>query len=79
VIPTLGKSSSSRSNKRPPSVPRRRPSSTSPRREIYGPARIAEFLLNNSVTPKDYAAARREVTQLGIDPDTIEHEPLKKR
>jgi hypothetical protein len=78
VIPVLSKSNSSRSNKRP-SEPRRRPSSASPRPELYSPARVAEFLLNNSVTPKDYAAARREVTQLGIDPDTIEHEPLKKR
>ena len=78
MIPVLSKSNSSRSNKRP-TAPRRRPSSASPRPEVYSPARVAEFLLNNSVTPKDYAAARREVTQLGIDPDTIEHEPLKKR
>jgi hypothetical protein len=78
VIPALSKSISSHSNKRP-SAPRRRPSSASPRPEVYSRARVAEFLLNNSVTPKDYAAARREVTQLGIDPDTIEHEPLKKR
>jgi hypothetical protein len=75
----LSKSSTSRSNKRPLSAPRRRPSSASPRGETYSPTRIAEFLLNNSVTAKDYAAARREVTQLGIDPDTIEHEPPKKR
>ena len=41
--------------------------------ETYTPERIAEFLLNNAVTPEDYAAALEEVRKLGIDPETIPH------
>ena len=41
--------------------------------EIYSPARKAEFLLNNSITPEDYKDARREVQKLGLDPDKIPH------
>ncbi len=43
--------------------------------EAYTPERIAEFLLNNAVSPEDYAAALTEVRKLGIDPATIPHEP----
>lgn len=41
--------------------------------EIYTPERQAEFLLSNAVDEADYAAAREEVRQLGLDPDAIEH------
>jgi AbrB family looped-hinge helix DNA binding protein len=43
--------------------------------EIYSPERIAEFLLENAVGEVDYAAARAEVEALGIDPDSIPHDP----
>ena len=43
--------------------------------EVYSPERIAEFLLENAVGDDDYAAARAEVTALGIDPDAIPHDP----
>ena len=43
--------------------------------ETYTPERIAEFLLNNAVSPEDYAAALVEVRNMGIDPATIPHEP----
>jgi len=42
--------------------------------EIYTPERIAEFLLNNAVSERDYEAARRKVTGLGINPDSIPHD-----
>ena len=41
--------------------------------ERYAPERKAEFLLSNATTAKDYQRARREVTKLGLDPDTIPH------
>ena len=41
--------------------------------ERYTPERKAEFLLSNATTAKDYQRARREVTKLGLDPDTIPH------
>jgi len=47
--------------------------------ERYTPERKAEFLLNNAVTPEDYAWALREVKKLGIDPKTIPHEKPKSR
>jgi AbrB family looped-hinge helix DNA binding protein len=43
--------------------------------EVYSPERIAEFLLENAVGEEDYAAARAEVEALGIDPDSIPHDP----
>ncbi len=42
--------------------------------ETYSPERKAEFLLSNAVGANDYAAAREEVRQLGLDPDEIAHE-----
>lgn len=42
--------------------------------EVYTAARKAEFLLNNAVTPEDYAWAVREVRKLGLDPEKIPHE-----
>ena len=45
--------------------------------EIYTPERKAEFLLNNAVTPKDYAWAVKEVRKMGLDPKKIPHEKPK--
>jgi AbrB family looped-hinge helix DNA binding protein len=42
--------------------------------EIYTPARIAEFLLNNAVDEDDYRRAVDEVRRLGVDPETVPHE-----
>ena len=47
--------------------------------ERYTPERKAEFLLNNAVTPGDYAWALEEVKKMGIDPKTIPHEKPKSR
>jgi len=47
--------------------------------ERYTPERKAEFLLNNAVTPRDYAWALEEVKKMGIDPKTIPHEKPKSR
>jgi AbrB family looped-hinge helix DNA binding protein len=47
--------------------------------ERYTPERKAEFLLNNAVTPEDYAWALEEVKKLGVDPKTIPHEKPKSR
>ena len=45
--------------------------------EIYTPERKAEFLLNNTVTPQDYAWALKEVRKMGLDPKKIPHEKPK--
>jgi len=47
--------------------------------ERYTPERKAEFLLNNVVTPGDYAWALEEVKKMGIDPKTVPHEKPKSR
>jgi len=41
--------------------------------EIYSLERKAEFLLSNAVDEDDYARAKEEVRNLGLDPDTISH------
>lgn len=41
--------------------------------EIYSPERIAEFTLNNVFDAADYARARAEVREMGLDPDVIPH------
>lgn len=41
--------------------------------EIYSPERKAEFILSNAVDDEDYARARQEVLELGLDPDSITH------
>jgi AbrB family looped-hinge helix DNA binding protein len=41
--------------------------------EIYTPERKAEFLLTNAIDEKDYREARKEVRQMGLDPDQIKH------
>ena len=47
--------------------------------ERYTPERKAEFLLNNAVTPEDYAWALEEIKKIGIDPKTILHKKPKRR
>lgn len=41
--------------------------------EIYTPERIAEFLLTSAVGEQDYQRIRKEVEEMGLDPDTIPH------
>jgi hypothetical protein len=43
--------------------------------ETYTPQRKAALLLENAVDATDYAAAREAVRALGLDPDSIEHQP----
>ncbi len=54
-------------------IKRRRPRKTSI--ECYSPRRKAEFLLNNAINASDYRRARKEVRRLGLDPDSISHQP----
>ena len=42
--------------------------------ERYSPERKAEFLLSNATTLRDYRKARKEVQNLGLDPDKIPHQ-----
>ena len=41
--------------------------------EMYTPARVAEFLLNNAVNEGDYTRAIKEVRRLGVDPKSVPH------
>jgi AbrB family looped-hinge helix DNA binding protein len=41
--------------------------------DIYTGERKAAFLLNNTVTPEDYASAVQEVRKMGLDPQKIPH------
>lgn len=41
--------------------------------ERYTPQRKAEFLLSNAVDDTDYRRARKEVRNLGLDPNSIPH------
>jgi AbrB family looped-hinge helix DNA binding protein len=51
-----------------------RPATTAPVDvEIYTPERLAEFFLNNVMTKDGYLEARKDVEQMGIDPDSIDH------
>ncbi len=43
--------------------------------ETYSPERRAEFLLNNAVTAEEYDAALVKVHEMGLDPETIPHQP----
>lgn len=43
--------------------------------EVYTPERTAEFLLNSAVDAVEYDAAIDEVRSMGIDPDSIPHQP----
>jgi AbrB family looped-hinge helix DNA binding protein len=41
--------------------------------EMYTPARVAEFLLNNAVDEDDYTRAVKEVRRLGVDLKSVPH------
>lgn len=41
--------------------------------ERYTPERKAEFLLSNTTSRADYQKARKQVSKLGVDPDSIPH------
>jgi len=43
--------------------------------ERYTAERKAEFLLSTATNRKDYQRARKSVKRLGLDPDTIPHQP----
>jgi len=45
--------------------------------ERYGRERKAEFILSNATDSADYAAARREVEAMGLNPDDISHHKPK--
>lgn len=47
--------------------------------EIYTPERKAEFLLNNAITPEDYATAVNQVREMGLDPEKIRHRKTGKK
>ncbi len=47
--------------------------------EIYTPERKAEFILNNTITPEDYALAVKKVRNMGLDPETIPHKKPEDR
>ncbi len=44
--------------------------------EIYTPERKAEFMLNNAVTREEYLEARRQVQEMGLNPESIPHEKM---
>jgi len=41
--------------------------------EIYTPERKAEFILNNTITPEEYALAVKKVRNMGLNPEAIPH------
>jgi AbrB family looped-hinge helix DNA binding protein len=43
--------------------------------EVYTPQRIAEFLLNNAVDAAEFDQAIERVRQMGLDPDSVPHQP----
>jgi AbrB family looped-hinge helix DNA binding protein len=47
--------------------------------EIYTPERKAEFILNNTITPEEYALAVKKVRSMGLDPETIPHKKPEDR
>ena len=47
-----------------------------PDTEVYTPECIAEFLLNNAVSERDYQAAIEDVIKMGIDPASVPHDPF---
>lgn len=51
-----------------------RPAVTTPiEAEGYTRERLAEFFLNNVLTREGYLEARKDVEQMGINPDSIDH------
>lgn len=53
--------------------PRRRRGGDHPEIESYSDARVAEFLLSNSVDAADYVDAVKQVRAMGLDPANIPH------
>ena len=47
--------------------------------EIYSTERKAEFLLNNVITPGEYADAVKKVRAMGLNPEKIPHRKPKNR
>ncbi len=43
--------------------------------EVYTPRRTAEFMLNNAVDAAEYDAAVGAVLAMGLDPESIPHQP----
>jgi hypothetical protein len=43
--------------------------------EVYTPERSAEFMLNNAVTAAEFDEAVAEVRSMGLDPDSLPHQP----
>ena len=43
--------------------------------EVYTPERSAEFMLNNAVTATEFDEALAEVRAMGLDPDSLPHQP----
>ena len=43
--------------------------------EVYTPQRTAEFFLNNAVDAAEYDEAVAQVRAMGLDPDSIPHQP----
>ena len=46
--------------------------------ETYTPERTAEFMLNNAVTASEFDEAMAEVRSMGLDPESIPHQPRPK-
>jgi len=47
--------------------------------EIYTPERKAAFILNNTITPEEYALAVKKVRNMGLDPEKIPHKKPEDR
>jgi AbrB family looped-hinge helix DNA binding protein len=43
--------------------------------EVYTPERTAEFMLNNAIDAAEYDEAVSAVRAMGLDPDSIPHQP----
>lgn len=43
--------------------------------DVYSPERRAAFVMENAVDEGDYAAARKAVAAMGLNPDAIPHKP----
>jgi AbrB family looped-hinge helix DNA binding protein len=43
--------------------------------EVYTPERTAEFMLNNAVTAAEFDEAIEETRRMGLDPESLPHQP----
>ena len=43
--------------------------------EVYTPERTAEFMLNNAVTASEFDEAVAEARAMGVDPESVPHQP----